>query len=187
MVESVLGAEPRNAGRIELDAVASPSPAIWLGSKSGSCIAAAISSKNRSKPPGEMISRIRQGASSPDAGAWLEIEDPGERLRRALSELYGWYEWAEPMLSNVIRDAPLVSAIAPAAESFERAFQGLQAALMDGRRHRGRAGVRVSAAIGHALDFGTWRSLARDRGLSASETVDLMVALVDAAGRPRDA
>jgi AcrR family transcriptional regulator len=118
----------------------------------------------------------------PDAASWREIEDPDQRLRHALTELYGWYEWAEPMLTNVIRDAPLVSAIAPAAEGFERGFEALHAALMDGRSRHGRARVRVAAAIGHALDFGTWRSLTRERGLQADEAVELMVALVGAAG-----
>jgi AcrR family transcriptional regulator len=120
----------------------------------------------------------------PDAGSWLEIDDPDERLRHALSELYAWYGWAEPMLTNISRDAPLVPAIAPAAESFGQRFEALHAALMDGRPRRGRAGVRVAATIGHALDFGTWRSLTRVRGLQPREAVDLMLALIDAAGRP---
>ena len=36
---------------------------------------------------------------------------------------------------------------------------------MDGRRLRGRSARRTRAAIGHALAFPTWISLAREQGL----------------------
>lgn len=45
-------------------------------------------------------------------------------------------------------------------------------------RERGR---RVRATIEHALDFRTWRSLAREQGLEDGDVVELMVALVAAA------
>ena len=44
----------------------------------------------------------------PDPTAWARIADPDARLRHALTELYTWYVWAEPMLINVLRDGPLV-------------------------------------------------------------------------------
>lgn len=117
----------------------------------------------------------------PDPGAWSEIVDPRERLRTALEELYHWYGWAEPMLVNVTRDAPLV----PAMERPMRVFRGLleemQAALMSGRRERGRGRRRVAAAIAHALAFETWRSLTREGGIDDGEAVVLMTGTVDAA------
>jgi hypothetical protein len=85
------------------------------------------------------------------------------------------------MLTNVYRDAPLVPASARAGELFQQHFDSLHAALMHGRRARGRARVRVAATIGHALDFATWRSLTRERGLRPRESLELMIALVDAA------
>ena len=121
----------------------------------------------------------------PRPAEWERIGDPDERLRHALTELYDWYGWAEPMLTNVSRDAPLVPASARASESFQRHFASLHAALIRGRRSRGRGRVRVAAAVGHALDFGTWRSLTREQGLHPGEAVELMIALVAAAGRPR--
>jgi hypothetical protein len=36
----------------------------------------------------------------------------------------------------------------------------------------------VRAAIGHALDFETWRSLVRRQGLSRAQAVDAMTRLV---------
>jgi hypothetical protein len=39
----------------------------------------------------------------------------------------------------------------------------------------------VRAAIGHALEFETWRSLARRQGLSRAQAVEAMMRLVRAA------
>ena len=41
--------------------------------------------------------------------------------------------------------------------------------------------VGVLAAIGHALTFGTWRSLAREQKLTDSQAAELMCRLVAAA------
>ena len=41
----------------------------------------------------------------PDVGSWRAISDPRQRLRRALDELYAYYERTEPMFSNILRDA----------------------------------------------------------------------------------
>ena len=49
---------------------------------------------------------------------------------------------------------------------------------MRGRRSRGRARARERAAIGHALAFTTWRSLALDEGLDDAQAVELMARLV---------
>jgi AcrR family transcriptional regulator len=117
----------------------------------------------------------------PDPATWREVADPDERLRHALAELYTWYDWAEPMLTNVYRDAPLVPASANAGENFQRHFDALHAALMQGRPTRGRPRVRLATAIAHALDFGTWRSLERNGRLKTDEAVDLMIGLVAAA------
>ena len=49
---------------------------------------------------------------------------------------------------------------------------------MAGRRDRGKARARVRAAIGHALAFSTWSSLARDEGLDDDAAVEMMLRLV---------
>ena len=118
---------------------------------------------------------------SPDPGPWAEIPDPDERLRLGLTELYGWYEWAEPMLSNTFRDAPHVPEMAARRAAFQEVFAVYHAALMQGRGLRGRARSRVAAAIGHATAFPTWYSLTRENGLAPEEAVELMAAAVAAA------
>jgi AcrR family transcriptional regulator len=119
---------------------------------------------------------------TPTPDAWVEIEDPGQRLRLALADFYHWYERAQPMLDNVFRDAPLVPALKPAVEGFQRQLRVVRATLMRGRREQGRQRARVAAAIGHAIGFGAWRSLVREHGLDSAEAADLMAAMVLAAG-----
>ena len=115
----------------------------------------------------------------PNPSAWAQIADPDERLRHALAEMYRWYEWAEPMLVNVTRDAEAVPALL--REGTQQRREAAVAALLHGRRSRGRARAREAATIAHALDFAAWRSLVRQHGLEPDEVVELMAALVDAA------
>ncbi len=119
----------------------------------------------------------------PDPSAWDQVGDPDTRLREALSQLYEWYGWAEPMLVNVMRDAPAVPAMAPAVENFAHQLGGLHEDLMTGRKLGRGTRVRVAAAIGHSLAFATWQSLVRVGGLSVAEAVELMTVLVAAAER----
>src|SRR5215208_5507375 len=44
----------------------------------------------------------------PDPDLWREDPDHGARLRRALAETYASFRRTEPMISNVLRDAPVV-------------------------------------------------------------------------------
>ena len=43
----------------------------------------------------------------PDIGRWAAIDDPDERLRAALDELYPYYRRTERMMENLIRDEPV--------------------------------------------------------------------------------
>ncbi len=121
----------------------------------------------------------------PDPNAWRQVSDPDIRLQQGLSELYAWYGWAEPMLTNVFRDAPSVPAMTQPLEDFQRHFQALHQALMSRRRISGRSRATVSAAIGHALAFPTWHSLVREHELHPEEAVELMSKLVAAAPQLR--
>ena len=109
----------------------------------------------------------------PEPAAWAAILDVDERCRTALTELYGWYRREQAMIANVDRDAPTWPALAEIAdrEPFVAAAVGALA------RSRGRR-KRVRAALGHAVEFSTWRSLCVGQGLSEAEAAAVMATFV---------
>lgn len=111
---------------------------------------------------------------TPDFASLAKIEDPERRLRRTLTELYAWYESVEPQLALFIRDAPLVTA---GAEALAETTAEI-AALADSLARAWPRRKAVRAAIGHALEFETWRSLVRRQSLSRTRAVDAMLRLV---------
>jgi AcrR family transcriptional regulator len=115
----------------------------------------------------------------PDLKCWSAIRDPEERLQVALRELYSWFERGEYMLEKTTRDAPVVAALQPAMAASAKWFEAAADVLMRGRERRGARRRRTRAAVGHALAFATWRSLAREQGLAQAEAVELMCELVE--------
>jgi len=113
------------------------------------------------------------GQVLPDPAAWARIDDPVERLRAGLSDLYRFYRDGEAMLTRIYRDRD---------------------AMPDGRRRTltqrddhlrdvlgepfGGADRRLRAVVGHAASFATWRSLCLEQELTNGEAVEVMVALV---------
>jgi AcrR family transcriptional regulator len=136
---------------------------------------------------GACSAHFEQANPPPDPGAWVEIGDPGERLRTALTELYAFYRRVEPMYSNLYRDLHMPT-VAHYFGGFRHYLAAVADILLAGRGVRGRARTRVRAAIGHAVEFQTWRSLAREQGLDDDAAIELMRALVASArGRGRAA
>jgi AcrR family transcriptional regulator len=118
---------------------------------------------------------------APDTGPWAAVEDPVERLHRALSELYGYYRRTEHMLENVLRDEESMPVITEMLGGYRAYLTVARETLLRGRRGRGAAGRHVRAAIGHALAFATWRSLTREQGLDDPQAAELMCRFVTAA------
>ncbi len=118
----------------------------------------------------------------PDLDAWSAIDDPDERLRRALVEIYVFYRQAAPMLENLFRDEATVPVVRERFAAFRGYFDAARDALMVGRRPRGAVRRRTRAAVGHAIAFSTWRSLIQEQGLDDADAVALMCALVGAVG-----
>ncbi len=119
----------------------------------------------------------------PDPEPWAGISDPEARLRAALAEVYGYYRRNEPMMSNSVRDAPskpvIFEVLAPLFERWER----MRSVLSAGWGTRGGRHELLLAAVGHALDFATWRSLVRGQGLDDERAVEIMVCAVRCAAR----
>lgn len=114
----------------------------------------------------------------PDARRWASIRDPERRLREALGELYAYYGRTEANMANFVRDLSLVPFLPEIGAPMWRAFAEFRDVLARGRRARGKRRRELVAAIGHALDFNTWRSLVRQQGLDDEQAVELMVRLV---------
>lgn len=117
----------------------------------------------------------------PDLAEWGAVDDPDERLRRALESLYRFYRASEQMMFNLHRDEEVVPTVKRLFAGFREYLAAARATLMVGRRLRGRARLQTAAAIGHALAFGTWRSLVREQGLDDDAAAALMCALVASA------
>jgi AcrR family transcriptional regulator len=113
---------------------------------------------------------------TPDLDRWAAIADPDERLRRSLEELYAYYRRTQGMLANLVRDESTVPTVKRQFRGFHDYLTAARDTLVVGRRAR----KRQRAAIGHAVAFATWRSLAREQGLDDAQAADLMCRLVAA-------
>ncbi len=103
----------------------------------------------------------------------MEEADPAVRLRRALRELYAYYDRNRQMIANSLRDIevmpPFVGELVGAhlAEVQRVLLEGWPPSLQP----------RMRPAVAHAVDFRAWHSLA-DAGLGAREAADLMADMV---------
>jgi hypothetical protein len=84
------------------------------------------------------------------------------------------------MYESLFRDETLVPSVHKRLTEFHAYLGTARDVLLAGR---GRSGQRARAAIGHALEFGTWRSLTQEQKLSQEDAVALMGALVESASR----
>jgi AcrR family transcriptional regulator len=121
----------------------------------------------------------------PDPEPWRTTSDPQRRLARALDQLYAWYERTEPMFSNVFRDLDLVDGLPATIVPLQDYLAEAAEILATGWPTRDRRRRLLAAAIHHALDFHTWRSLTAHNQISRTEAVQLATALVQAAATPR--
>ena len=113
----------------------------------------------------------------PDIEGWRSIDDPDERLRTGLDELYAFYRRTERMMDNLHRDEsmPIVNRL---FTPFREYLSAARDTLVRGRPVRGRRRDTTRAAIGHALAYPTWRSLTREQGLDDAQASALMCELV---------
>ena len=114
----------------------------------------------------------------PDMAAWAAVSDPRERLRTALAALYARHRATEAMTANILRDAPGIPALAELTAGIPRYYAAARDVLADGWDVPEVRRPLLVAAIGHALDFETWRSLVRRQHLTDEQAVKLMVRCV---------
>jgi AcrR family transcriptional regulator len=129
-------------------------------------------------------SHWRAANPPPDPHRWASLQDPAERTRTALREIYAFYDRTAAMYVSLLRDEPLVPALERRLRDFHGFLRSIQDGLATGRGLRGRRAQLVRAAIGHALAFSTWRSLTHEQGLDNDDAVQLMCRLVEDAASP---
>jgi AcrR family transcriptional regulator len=118
----------------------------------------------------------------PDAQSWRAVDDPTERLRRGLAELFDYWRENETMFALAYRDADHVPA-AFDVSPFPSRWQALLDALCEGRTGSGARGEVERAALAHAIDFPTWQALVRRGGLTHEQAIALLVCMVDCGAR----
>jgi AcrR family transcriptional regulator len=122
---------------------------------------------------------------APDPTPWAQIGDPQERLRTALTELYGFYARTEPMRANVLRDAQTMPELAALLQGSVVPYLGaVRDLLAEGWEVLAERRTHLRATIKLAIDFHTWRSLERESGLSRKEAVETMLEAVRSSASP---
>lgn len=105
----------------------------------------------------------------PDAAAWRALATPEERLQAGLREIYDWFDRNADVIGCALRDGEhheLVAEInalrmGPSIAAYHETLgKGLNA--------------KQTAMLTLALSFFTWRTLARDAGLSQKDAVAVM-------------
>ena len=114
----------------------------------------------------------------PDTSGWVAVADPVRRLAAALGELYAYYRSTEQMRSNLLRDIATIPEIFRAGIV---AFEPATVQVLEAGWPRASGARLRHAAIGHAVGFATWRSLAK-QGLTDEEAAELMVRFVTCIG-----
>lgn len=115
----------------------------------------------------------------PDPASWLSIEDIEERRMTAFFELYGYYRRNTDMLRNILRDEKEIPALQKVLAGYHGYLGQVKGLLTEGARQSNAS--LASAAIGHALAFSSWSSMALEEGLDDHQCATLMCALASSA------
>jgi AcrR family transcriptional regulator len=121
----------------------------------------------------------------PDPSRWVQISGSEERLGRALSEVYAYYEGNEAMLTNVLRDTPLDPVLQENNVFLFRHWEAMRDTIADAFEASGERHEALLGAIALALDLQTWRTLVRQQGLDEEKAMELMVGMVRCLMRTR--
>jgi AcrR family transcriptional regulator len=114
----------------------------------------------------------------PDPVVWGSTADPEVRLEAALAELYAYYHQTEGMFTRaeqVSLSNPMVAEVlAPYAGAWARMRDILLVGLLQGDE----SDALLTATVGHALAFATWRSLVREQQLDDGQAITVIMVLV---------
>jgi len=113
----------------------------------------------------------------PDPSAWQQVADPRHRLLTALSELYPYYRRNRSIFGDIpnFEGVPGLEALF-AAQAQQRDWQ--RGVLAEGWEVADDRRDSLMAALGHAIDFWSWRSLTEGQGLDDEKAALLMTEMV---------
>jgi AcrR family transcriptional regulator len=118
----------------------------------------------------------------PNPGAWAAIDEPENRVRSGLADLYRFYRTGESMLTRIYRD---IAALPDQhRRELQRGDEHFRDVLLAAFPSRARHQQHVRAVVGHAVSFWTWRSLCIDHQLPEQVAVKLMAELVMLTAQP---
>jgi AcrR family transcriptional regulator len=109
----------------------------------------------------------------PDLGPAFALEDPAERLRTALTALYGWYRETAPVQRRMFGERATV----PELDAWMAQSADAQLAELAGGLSAGFDRADARALVALALDFWTWQRLDRE-GLDDTAAAELMAGVV---------
>lgn len=121
----------------------------------------------------------------PDPSTWT-LTDPAERLVVALKEVYTWYGLKQGMLARVLRDVPIVPALAEVMGGlWEPYMEGIVEALAEGWNGTNVTPDELRALLQLGVDFHSWQVLTGS-GLDDPSAAELMArVLTEAASGER--
>src|SRR5713101_2169271 len=113
----------------------------------------------------------------PDTAAWQRVADPRSRLLTALCELYPQYRRNRAVYVDMpnFEGVPGLEALF-ALMAQQRDWQ--RGVLAEGWQVADDRQESLMAALGHAIDFWTWRSLTEGQGLDDEKAALLMTEMV---------
>jgi AcrR family transcriptional regulator len=124
---------------------------------------------------------------TPDPKCWQKLAEPEDRLRTGLNEVYAYHRRTEQMFTHAAHDLEDMPVLREVLAPMFAHWTLMRDILARGWHGNAEPHALVLAAIAHALDFSTWRSLVRVQGLEDAEAVDLMACMVRCAARAQAA
>jgi AcrR family transcriptional regulator len=114
----------------------------------------------------------------PDPATWQGIDDPTRCLRTALTDIYAYHRQTEAIMSSAYADMPRIPLIRELMQPLFDYWSGIADGLADQYPVDDESRMLIRAAVGHAVDFLTWRSLSLGQGLDDNQAVEVMVSMV---------
>ena len=114
----------------------------------------------------------------PDPGGWADEADPESRVRRALCELYAYWEQHQQMVTNVLRDAEVMEVVREVSGATWGVELGAMRETLVADWPKKAQTPELEAIVELAQYFRTWQSLVGHSGLNSAAAADLMTRVV---------